>query len=194
MTNNTSGNRIDANLIPSNIKDGVTIFGVEGTLETWLINLNLKPVHYKWMSSVSPSVTNNTWWFEWATIMFDWNIWFFGTTSTTMDVNLWLIKLNLTTWEIHEYEAFNWNYNLDWTFRIDWSIVYHNWSQWINEYTSWRDLENSTSRTNDSRTSLWVAMTNSELFEWNTFQSLYYWPPTNQDTHTNVWYSWFQIS
>ena len=202
MVNAISWNKIDTNLIPWNIKLGEYIFGVwPGTYSGWIVNINLLPVHYKWTSSISPVGSNN----KLSTAIggcatYSGSIWFFGYIKTywpsANSQALFMLELNLTTGVVTERINRDvvdiWN---GYSRVIESNVVY------MNEVNGNRNHSFDLTNPVAWRTA-WTAgqhgtgstPTNSETSGGLTFQTLQYGLPNNQDTHTNIWHTWFYIS
>lgn len=186
----------DTDLVAGNIKSWVDVLGVVGNYSGWLINSNFKPAYYKGTSSVW-AWPNNTWSENWACLQYGWYLYVLWDMYTTNSWAIWLMEIDLSTWIITEYVTTYWNpYAQNSAFRLDGTDIYMNYNfSWSNylvyakfdlltrtwSVVGWEHLTGSTP-------------TNSETIWADTFASLRYWPPTNQDSASNVRYSWFYIS
>jgi len=144
-------NRPDTDLIPTNIKDWVYIFGVEWSLVWWIWTLGVgKSINTYWSILTMPqymialnyaAVLN--WWL--TAFVAEWNylcvwIWYtntyptnhFATTFYRIDLTTWAISFIWTaisnswsdTFASMEYDV--WTWNLYWNYNL--------WSWWYNDY------------------------------------------------------------
>ena len=98
-------NNWDADLIPSNIKSWVAIFGVTGNFWGW--STNIVPVHYKgtftltdWISGVNVNAVNGGCTQHNGSLYFFWSLYI-----NASNYYWYVVKLNLTTFVVTEFNS-----------------------------------------------------------------------------------------